>query len=292
MKRSLVLVLCIVCAFCAVGFAACSGNGTGVKKATINDNGELIITLTDDEEINAGKIDAYHDQQGLAFYPLPDGTYCVEAGQAKYAEEIAVPSVFNGKAVTAIGDGAFSRCTNLKNIVIPDSVKIVDEGAFYRCDKLTSVIIPDSVLEIRDGAFEYCVGLTEVDLGSGVKYLGNGAFRYCSALTSVIIPSAVTSLGLSVFVGCSSLENVAFGENSQLTEIKDGAFSLCGKLTGIAIPACVTSIGEGVFNKCIALQSISFDGTVEKWNSISKGDRWSFGVPATAVQCTDGTAKI
>ena len=47
--------------------------------------------------------------------------------------------------VTEIGRGAFQRCTGLKEIHIPDSVKEIGMLAFHDCTSLTEVYIPDHV---------------------------------------------------------------------------------------------------------------------------------------------------
>ena len=48
--------------------------------------------------------------------------------------------------------------------------------AFSGCSGLTSVTIPNSVTNIGNYAFEYCSGLTSVTIGSGVTSIGNLAF--------------------------------------------------------------------------------------------------------------------
>ena len=41
--------------------------------------------------------------------------------------------------MTSIGGGAFSGCTSLTNVTIPNSVTNIDYEAFYRCENLTDV---------------------------------------------------------------------------------------------------------------------------------------------------------
>jgi hypothetical protein len=54
----------------------------------------------------------------------------------------------------------------------------------------------------------------------------------------------------------------------------------------------VTSIENWAFSGCSGLTSITFDGTIEQWNNINKGDGWNKNVPATYVQCTDGQVTL
>ncbi|OOM60702.1 leucine-rich repeat domain-containing protein [Clostridium beijerinckii] len=62
--------------------------------------------------------------------------------------------------LTSIGQGAFSGCGNLTNIIIPDNV------AFAGCHSLRSIDIPKSVKRIEGGAFENCDKLTSMNIHS------------------------------------------------------------------------------------------------------------------------------
>ena len=44
-----------------------------------------------------------------------------------------------GEGVTAIGNNAFSGCTNLATLQLPASLKTIGERAFYNCLDLTSI---------------------------------------------------------------------------------------------------------------------------------------------------------
>lgn len=64
-------------------------------------------------------------------------------------------------SVTSLEMGAFSGCTELTTITIPDSVTSLGGGhAFYCCPNLTSITIPSSVGTIGGDTFEGCPKLT------------------------------------------------------------------------------------------------------------------------------------
>ena len=88
-------------------------------------------------------------------------------------------------SVTSIGESAFSGCSGLTNITIPDSVTSIGESAFSGCSGLTNITIPDSVTSIGKEAFEHCSGLTSVTIGNGVTSIGFYAFYCCSGLKSI-----------------------------------------------------------------------------------------------------------
>ena len=240
-----------------------------------------------------GTMQAQEGTDGLAYYPLPDGTYAVGQGNTMYLEEIVIPSTYKGKAVTVLADNAFSS-EKLKSITIPDSVTSIGGGVFSNCRSLTSVVIPDSVTSIGDFAFLRCSSLTSVVIGDSVTSIGAQAFWECSSLTSVACPAfaisyipqdnlqtvvitsgesideyafsncrsltsvviadCVTSIGSGVFYFCENLTSVVIGDS--VTSIAYAMFYFCGSLTSVVIPDSVTSIGGGVFSYCSSLTGV------------------------------------
>ena len=91
--------------------------------------------------------------------------------------------------------GAFSGCTSLTSIDIPNGVTSIGDYVFNECRALTGVTIPDGVTSIGDSAFSYCSSLTSVTIGNGVTSIGYEAFKGCKSLTSITIPDSVTSIG-------------------------------------------------------------------------------------------------
>ena len=75
---------------------------------------------------------------------------------------VVIPSTIEGYPVTAIGYSAFSGCSNLTSVTIPNSVTSIGGYAFYDCSSLTSVTIPNSVTSIGYTAFLKCSSLTDV----------------------------------------------------------------------------------------------------------------------------------
>ena len=68
---------------------------------------------------------------------------------------------------------------------IKDNTRLIAEYAFSDCSALTSITIPNSVTRIQYSAFEDCSSLTSVKIGSGVTSIGNYAFDGCDKLYDV-----------------------------------------------------------------------------------------------------------
>ena len=154
--------------------------------------------------------------------------------------ELIIPSEYNAKPVTSIGERAFYDCRGLTSVTIGNGVTSISDYAFYNCSSLTSITIPDSVTSIGGSAFQSCSKLQDIyitDIAawcniSGLYYLmkygaSNKKLYINNELaTSITIPNGVTEIPYDAFRGCSSL-------------------------TSITIPDSVTSIGTDAFNGCI-----------------------------------------
>ena len=110
--------------------------------------------------------------------------------------------------MTSIGGNAFSRCTGLTSVTIPESVISIGSYAFYCCTGLTSITIPNSVTSIGAGAFDRCTGLTSITIPNSVTSIEYYAFLGCTGLTSITIPESVTSIGEGAFLGCTNIKTI------------------------------------------------------------------------------------
>ena len=63
-------------------------------------------------------------------------------------------------SVDSIGRDAFSNCTHLTSITIPNGVTSIGEYAFKSCTQLASITIPNGVTSIGEYAFQHCNALT------------------------------------------------------------------------------------------------------------------------------------
>ncbi len=157
-------------------------------------------------------------------------------------------------SVTSIGGFAFQGCSGLTSVTIPNSVTSIGRSAFTSCSGLTTVTIPNSVTSIDDYAFSDCSGFTSVTIPNSVTSIGEGAFYGCSSLTSVTIPNSVTSIGGSAFSGCSGLTSVTIPNS--VTWIGNYAFQNCSGLTSVAIGSGINSIKSQAFAKCSELTDV------------------------------------
>lgn len=106
----------------------------------------------------------------------------------------------SGSHLTEIGSTVFDCCSNLEEIIIPDSVTTIGSDAFYACSSLANVHLPSELTEV------------------------NRLFGGCP-MESIVIPDKVTSIKYASFWGDSTLREITLP--ASLTEIVSGAFGYC-----------------------------------------------------------------
>lgn len=173
---------------------------------------------------------------GYYTYTVTDGNATitdVNTAISGISGKVTVPSTLGGYPVTAIGDRAYQQCSNIKTIIIPDSVTTIGSWAFYNCNNLTSIAIPNGVTKIADHTFFCCTSLTNITIPNSITDIGNYAVSRCDSLTSIIIPDSVITIGDYAFWGNSSLKSIMI-PNSVIT-IGDNAFYYCDNLMCIDV---------------------------------------------------------
>ena len=188
-------------------------------------------------------------------------------------------------SVASIGDWAFSGCSRLTNITIPNGVTSIGNRAFNGCSELISVTIPDSMKSIGEKAFCGCRKLSEVTVSENV-IIAPTAFESYTAINFnyshihiapksteadfeieeevlvkykgqqdfVIVPNGVKDIGGFAFSHCSRLKSIIIPDS--VTSIGACAFHGCSELTSITIPNYMRSIGDWAFYGCSGLTNI------------------------------------
>ena len=218
-----------------------------------------------------------------------DGNYSDE-----YRGNVVIPKnvTYNNETynITSIRDFAFSGCTGLTNITIPNCVTSIGYEAFRGCTGLTNITIPNSVTSIGDNAFYGCSGLTNIVVDEGnsvydsrdncnaiiktatnrliagcrntvipgsVTTIGESAFWGCTGLTNVTIPNSVTSIERRAFHGCTGLTNIVVDEGNSVYDSRDNCNAIIKTATNRLIAGCRNTI---IPNSVTSIGSYAFSG--------------------------------
>ncbi len=115
------------------------------------------------------------------------------------SESILVPESIKGKNVTTIASKAFSNNETLKQVILPDTVKIIQKNAFSNCPSLQSVNIPTSLIEVGDSAFLDCDLTGQLVFPDTMERIGQSAFLGCGRISSVQLPAGLAEIGEDAF---------------------------------------------------------------------------------------------
>jgi hypothetical protein len=137
----------------------------------------------------------------------------------KYLDIVTIPETIGGRTVTEIGEFAFSNCTSLKEITIPDSVTSIDSSVFLGCTNLEKITLPKNLIYISGGLFWDCKNLKEITIPESIEDIYEAAFLGCDSLEEIVIPDSVKTIGVSAFAGCTNLKSITLGKGIEFIDI-------------------------------------------------------------------------
>ncbi len=285
-------------AWCNVSFGSVSANPL-FKASKFYLSDELVADLVIPETVDGINSGAFYGASTITSLTVPDGVEYIGASAFAYCTGLKTVNVAD--SVTQVGADAFMNtvveivtgpsavCTAVKNeelkTVVITSGDIISENAFSYCTALSSIVIPDCVTEIGEGAFKGCENLASITLGGNVKSISEDAFTGLEKLTSVnytgtidswvetelanegsnpfaavkdlfINGSLVTEANITsakqinsyAFLNFNNLESVKLGES--VTKIADNAFKNCENLKNVSVSDKIIHISVTSFSDC------------------------------------------
>ena len=199
-------------------------------------------------------------------YTLDDANRATITGYSGNATALYIPGEIDGHEVVAIGDRAFENRTDLRTVMIPDSVTRINGNAFYGCSNLANVTLSKNLESMGSSAFGNCDGLTQIEIPKSlescdISYGSYGPFRDCDKLKKVKFEEGTTVIATMLFHHCTGIEEIEIPDT--VTIIKDSAFEECTNLKSIQIPNTVTKIEPEAFYNCTSLTTVNIPDTVK-----------------------------
>lgn len=155
---------------------------------------------------------------GLGYNILSNSDLTCEIGKSSYGGEVVTsPTVeYGGKdfLVLGVGPNAFymSRCTK---VTVGNGLTYIDEDAFAICSNLRKVIITNSIVDLGSNSFGYNDRLEEVIIEDGEKELvfNKSMINFC--------PFESTSIR-KLFIGRNHSKEIFEGKCSSVTDLELG----------------------------------------------------------------------
>lgn len=148
------------------------------------------------------------------------------------------------KTVEIVGQRAFYKSTDLKNVIFGKNLKSLQEGAFAYTG-ISSVSIPGTVTDMKENVFSGCTNMKNAFVAKGITTVSKGCFSGNTALEEVTLPATLTSVGQYAFSNCTSLKTVNYDgtkeqwKNVSVEENNEPLVALMGEevinVTGIAL---------------------------------------------------------
>lgn len=294
--------------FCG-GSAAYSGNvTTTTDRVIVGESRETAANWDKTTKLNDYKYVAIGELAAMPGGNLADGVdWVLDAdGKLTIRSDLGMQNWFNWKNSTAhdqgqvreavIADGvtelvtyAFSGCSNMTSVTMPDTVTRMGGSVFMNCKSLSKINLSGNLTNIGNNAFQDCSALTQIEIPNSVQTIENNAFNHCTALKGITIPASVTKISYLAFYQCSSLASVTMlGKNPPEIGDKWGpgwnSFRGCPcvqeGVKGIHVPADTAENGKTVLHE--------YKNASDNWNEykdhVTDGRKY-------AVTVTGGTGS-
>ena len=213
------------------------------------------VSATVNAQDVTAEITADYEEDGIKYELLDDYTYMVVEIVDKTKTEIVIPSNVNSRDVTMIGITAFSGCTQLTHITIPDTVTgigIVEKwgdsihwtyGIFDDCTSLESISYKGQEYTNTTGIYYIVIANAVYENGF---YVADNAIFYCDSYNAeeIVIPDGITTIESYAFKDCTGFKSITLPESIELIDLEVNPF-----------PESLTDV--------------YYKGTQEQWNKVS-----------------------
>lgn len=190
------------------------------------------------------------------------------------SKDIKVPSTIDGQDVVAIANSTFEN-SDIKSIIIPNTVKEIHNGAFKGCSNLESVTLSNSIEVIEEDCFDSCIKLKSITLPSTLKNFDETFFDNCPMLLEINIneenPNYTSVDGVVFTNDMSNLicypegrKNESYTIPNEVTNISKYAIENNNNLKEIIVSSSVNNIDENAFINCDNLEKVVIGNNVSE----------------------------
>ena len=207
-----------------------------------------------------------------------------------------------GEEYTAhmMAERAFSGCTGLENVVLPDDLEFISINSFNGCSSLKSVSVGENLKSIETGAFEGCKALEKVNITSvsswcniqfanetaNPLYYAHNLYTGDELITELTVPDSVRQINEYAFINAKCLQKVSI--SGQVERIGFAAFAGCSGITEITVPFVGNYNGVGYEGGLFGyiFGTMQYDGGIKVEQHSSRYNTVIFYLPASLTKVT------
>lgn len=197
------------------------------------------------------------NRENIKFLNIPNSI--TRIGDGAFSGCKSLSNVILPKALVSLGSSTFKNCKNLNNIVLSDTVSFIGKEAFAGTG-IKRIVLPKNIDVINGGLFKNCKKLSNVELPDKLKFIEDEAFSGCKDLITIEIPNKTEAIGKKSFNDCKSLVKVSLPDG--LKSIGREAFQGCESLKEINLPNTIIDIANGAFARCRALADVQLPNSI------------------------------
>lgn len=217
-----------------------SKNRCGIYFTSWSYQNKGIAVCFGDYQMRGDEPEILNDMNITELY-FDSGVTQVRAGAAPEAEYI-----FLSENTVEICENAFLNNKSLKEIVMPEGLKVIGKSAFAGCASLYKFSIPSTVEVIDDNAFSDCIFTDRITLPEGLKRIGKYAFSGCQTLREIEIPSTVEVIEEGAFNDCYALRKITLHKGLKVIE-KDAFSDYLPLIDQIELPSTTEQVYDDFF---------------------------------------------
>lgn len=195
-----------------------------------------------------------------SFDPITRRATVIADENVEYSGDINIPATVNFNnidyTVTAIAEMAFSECSAVTSITLPNTLNFIGGYAFDECEQVTELVIPASVTVIGTGITCGMLSLKTIIVEEGnpvydsrencnavVRTAQNEVYAACMTTT---YPASITAVGRSALVFHKEISVIDLPEN--ITIIGFNSLTNACNVTTVRLRGQITYIGAYAFN--------------------------------------------
>ena len=236
---------------------------------------------------------AFANQTNLKAINFPEGLETIRTDAFSGCRSLT--DILFPESISEIGIAAFQGCSSVSKVVIPRTVsctipannEVINDSiaamAFSGCTSLEYIEIPEGTVSIGASAFDNCSSLKSIHIPSTVKKIADEAFANCFELEQLFLPASCVELGQNFLphtttgwsVRSAKFHRIDVDPQNEAFRSVDGV--LCSKnadtiiacpsqynVVDYAVPDGVKEILPGAFEGCEKIKKVVFSQTVEK----------------------------